>query len=258
MGSNFVTHWGSVGYFGPLTVHPDFWDRGVGQKLPPTRPGVVRGLGLPPHRPLHLLRQPQAPGALPEIRLLAPGVDGHPLQTGPAGGDVGEVSLYSQAEAPATPRAGGGGAGLTDAIYAGLNVEREILALHGQGLGDAVLIWDDPGLVGSAAVHVGAGSEAGSGAGFVKFGAARPGPKAAEYFDRLLTACEAYAAAQGAQRLIAGISLARQPAYEQMRTRGFQPEVVGVCMHKPNEPATLGKTRLSLMIGGSWMGRKTH
>ena len=33
VGSNFVTHWGSVGYFGPLTVHPDFWDRGVGQKL---------------------------------------------------------------------------------------------------------------------------------------------------------------------------------------------------------------------------------
>ena len=33
VGSNFVTHWGSVGYFGPLTVHPDFWDRGVAQKL---------------------------------------------------------------------------------------------------------------------------------------------------------------------------------------------------------------------------------
>ena len=26
VGSNFVTHWGSVGFFGPLTVHPSFWD----------------------------------------------------------------------------------------------------------------------------------------------------------------------------------------------------------------------------------------
>ena len=36
--------------------------------------------------------------------------------------------------------------------------------------------------------------------------------------------------------LIAGVSLARKPAYEQMRARGFQPEIVGMCMHKPNEP----------------------
>ena len=149
---------------------------------------------------------------------------------------VGEVSLYSQAPASARPGLVAAAAGLTDAIYAGLDVQREIFALEDQGLGDTVLIWDDPGLVGFAAVHVGAGSEAGSGAGFIKFGAARPGPKAGEYFDRLLTACEAYAAAQGAQRLIAGVSLARQPAYEQMRARGFKPEVVGVCMHKPNEP----------------------
>ena len=27
VGSNFVTHWGSVGYFGPLTVRPDFIQR---------------------------------------------------------------------------------------------------------------------------------------------------------------------------------------------------------------------------------------
>src|SRR5512135_1135654 len=33
VGSNFVTGWGSVGFFGPLTVHPDFWDRGVAQQL---------------------------------------------------------------------------------------------------------------------------------------------------------------------------------------------------------------------------------
>src|SRR5262245_16366626 len=28
VGSNFATNWGSVGFFGPLTVHPDNWDRG--------------------------------------------------------------------------------------------------------------------------------------------------------------------------------------------------------------------------------------
>src|SRR5690348_2802273 len=27
VGSNFATNWGSVGFFGPLTIRPDFWDR---------------------------------------------------------------------------------------------------------------------------------------------------------------------------------------------------------------------------------------
>ena len=29
VGFNFVTNWGSVGYFGPLVVHPDYWDQGI-------------------------------------------------------------------------------------------------------------------------------------------------------------------------------------------------------------------------------------
>ncbi len=33
VGSNFVTNWGSVGFFGPLTVRPDYWDRGIATRL---------------------------------------------------------------------------------------------------------------------------------------------------------------------------------------------------------------------------------
>src|SRR5258705_9778880 len=33
IGSNFATNWGSVGFFGPLTIRPDLWDRGVGKRL---------------------------------------------------------------------------------------------------------------------------------------------------------------------------------------------------------------------------------
>src|SRR5262245_57837999 len=32
-GSNFVTNWGSVAFFGPLTIRPDLWERGVAKKL---------------------------------------------------------------------------------------------------------------------------------------------------------------------------------------------------------------------------------
>src|SRR5262245_18216176 len=33
IGSNFATNWGSVGFFGPLTIRPDLWDRGIGKRL---------------------------------------------------------------------------------------------------------------------------------------------------------------------------------------------------------------------------------
>jgi GNAT superfamily N-acetyltransferase len=33
VGTNFATSWGSFGFFGPLTIHPDYWDRGVGKRL---------------------------------------------------------------------------------------------------------------------------------------------------------------------------------------------------------------------------------
>ncbi|MDP2044814.1 MAG: GNAT family N-acetyltransferase, partial [Deltaproteobacteria bacterium] len=241
-------------YFGPLTVHPDFWDRGVGQKLVEPAIGLFEawgcrhtGLYTYSGSPKHLALY-QKFGFWPRALTAILSKLVRPVER------VGEVSLYSQAPASARPGLVAAAAGLTDAIYAGLDVQREILALEAQGLGDTVFIWDDPGLVGFAAMHVGPGSEAGSGAGFIKFGAARPGPKAGEYFDRLLTACEAYAASQGAQRLIVGVSLARQPAYEQMRARGFQPEVVGVCMHKPNEP---GYHRPEVFVIDDWLSRES-
>ena len=33
VGSNFGARWGSVGFFGPLTVRPDLWNRNIAQRL---------------------------------------------------------------------------------------------------------------------------------------------------------------------------------------------------------------------------------
>src|ERR1700730_4748182 len=33
VGSNFATRWGSFGFFGPLTVREDLWDRGIASQL---------------------------------------------------------------------------------------------------------------------------------------------------------------------------------------------------------------------------------
>ena len=33
VGSNFATSWGSVGFFGPLTIAPQYWNRAIGQRM---------------------------------------------------------------------------------------------------------------------------------------------------------------------------------------------------------------------------------
>ena len=108
VGSNFVTHWGSVGYFGPLTVHPDFWDRGVGQKLlPPAlalfeawgcrHTGLYTYSGSPKHLALY-----QKFGFWPRALTAILSKPVRPVER------VGEVSLYSHGPGPGAPRAGGG------------------------------------------------------------------------------------------------------------------------------------------------------
>ena len=111
---------------------------------------------------------------------------------------------------------------LTNSIYKGLDVEREIRAVDDQHLGDTVLTWGGGELAGMAVCHVGAGTEAGSGKCYVKFGAVRSGPNAAREFRRLLDACREFAHSRGAGTLTAGVNLARLDAYREMLRRGSE------------------------------------
>jgi hypothetical protein len=138
---------------------------------------------------------------------------------------------------------------LTGAIYDGLDVSGEIRAVASQDLGDTVLLRDDSGLAGFAVCHRGSGTEAGSDACYVKFGAIRPGPDAGRNFERLLDACEALAAAEGMQVLIAGANMGRHEAYRTLLARGFGIEIQGVTMHRPNEP---GYNRPDVYIIDDW------
>ena len=241
VGTNFVTRWGSVGFFGPLTVDPTLWDRGVARALlDETMPffdrwGVTHaGLFTFPQSPKHLSLY-QSYGFQP--RFLTP-VLARPLSTGPATGsgsggrwgtvrDAADISVL----VAACTR-------VTDATYAGLDVTREIEAAATQKLGDTVVVLDDAGGVDAFAVcHTGPGSEAGTGTCFIKFGAALPGPGADRRFARLLTACEAFAAEEGAQAIVAGVNSSRRGAHQALLDRGYKAQLIGVTMHKPDESA---------------------
>jgi hypothetical protein len=138
---------------------------------------------------------------------------------------------------------------LTDTIYSGLDLSREILAVHAQDFGDTVLLWDKTGLAGFAICHCGEGSEAGSNVCYVKFGAVRPGIQAGEQFEKLLALCEAYGATQKMLRLLAGVNTSHDAAYTRMVAQGFRSEIVSVVTHKPNQP---GYNRPDVFVLDDW------
>ena len=235
VGSVFAARWGTFGSFGPLTTRPDVWDGGIGRRLiEPVLEAFGRwelsqaGLFTFPDSPKHLGLY-QSYGFWP--RFLTP-MMAKPV-TGAAGGHT-TFSRVSDGERAGTLEAI---RGLTGAVFPGLDLEREIRACDVQRIGDTVLLHDDDRLAGVAVCHCGAGSEAGSGTCYVKFGAVRPGAGAADRFERLLDACEAFAAAAGLDRLRAGVNTGRLDAYRRMLERGFRAGQIGVSMRlRPEGP----------------------
>jgi hypothetical protein len=138
---------------------------------------------------------------------------------------------------------------LTNALLDGLDVALEIGAVADQGLGDTVLLWDDSTLGGVAICHCGAGSEAGSGTCFVKFGAVHPGTGAESRFSQLMDAVELFADSRGLSRIVAGVNTNRHEAYCAMLARGFRTELQGVAMHRPN---TDGFSRPGVFVIDDW------
>ena len=126
---------------------------------------------------------------------------------------------------------------LTSTVFAGLDLEREIVAVWAHGIGDTVLLHSEGQLHGMAVCHRGAGSEAGSGVCYVKFAAVRSGAEAADRFERLLDVCEAWAAGSRLERLVAGVNTGRLDAYRRMLRCGFRADLIGVSMRlRPDEP----------------------
>jgi len=234
IGSNFATGWGSVGTFGPLTIHPAHWDRGVGKLLlepvlecferwSTRHAGLFTFADSRKHVGLY-----QKFGFWPRFltAIMSRAVSG----TAAASQRTlwSELSGGAQAEMLEECRR------LTDAVHEGLDVSREIRAVEQQGLGDTLLLHDRSRLAGLAVCHHGPGSEGGTGTCYVKFAAVRPSKSSAREFDALLDEVEALAAERGLARIAAGVNTARSAAYRRMLERGFRTDLQGVAMHRPD------------------------
>jgi GNAT superfamily N-acetyltransferase len=233
-GSNFAANWGSVGFFGPLTVAPQYWDQAIAQRLldatmdlfgawgtrhvglftfaqSAKHVGLYQKYGFWPRFLTAIMSRPVDPGSRAASTRLS---------------GLGDEDLAGVLTAVRE---------LTGAVYPGLDLSREIQAVRAQRLGDTVLIHDSAGLQGVAICHAGAGTEAGGGACYVKFGAVRPGPGAERLFGLLIDACHGLAADLGASVLVAGANAGRDRAWGVLTGKGFRRDFQGVAMHRPNE-----------------------
>jgi GNAT superfamily N-acetyltransferase len=234
-GSVLAANWGSVGFFGPLTVAPEHWNRGIAQHLLDATMDLFTAWGTR-HAGLFTFAQSarhvglyQKYGFWPRF-LTAVMTSPVPPSAGPAGSS--RLSDVADAGLPAVMAAV---RELTDAVYPGLDLSREIASVRAQRLGDTVLTDDGAGLAGVAVCHAGAGTEAGSGECYVKFGAVRPGPGADRRFGQLIDACHGLAGEHGASVLAAGANAGRERAWRALAGRGFRAGLQGVTMHRPNE-----------------------
>ena len=236
VGSNFATKWGSVGFFGPITVRPDLQERGIAHALLANTieqfdAWGTRHVGLFtfPHSAKHVgLYQRYGFYARFLTAVMSTPVA---LRQSTAGWlRFSELNVAQQNEALLSCQ------DTADTLYPGLDLTEEIRATHAQRLGDTVLLDGTIGIAAFAVCHYGPRSEAGADACFIKFGAVRAGASAERDYLRLLDACEALAVAVGMPNLLAGANMARHEAYRHLVARGFRTEIQGVTMHRHNDP----------------------
>ena len=248
VGSNFATRWGSLGFFGPLSVRPGLQDRGVAQALLQKTMEQFDAWSTK-HVGLFTFAQSARHVGLYQkfgfwARFLTAIMSAPARAHGTDGAlRFGKLTKEQQSEALSSCRE------LTDALYPGLDLTEEIGTTEAQGLGETLFIEGQDGIGAFAVCQHGRRSEAGANTCYVKFGASRAGASAKRDFVRLIEACESYAAAIGTSRVLAGVNMGRTEAYQVFIARGYRTEIQGVAMHKDNDP---GYSRPGLFVIDDW------
>lgn len=237
VGSAFLSRWGSLAVFGPLTVAPEAWGLGIGARLlgacleVADDWGTAVGLFTLPDstKHLHLYRKHGFwPGPLIALTEKTVAPNGGTVET------LGDLDAPARAAAVEECRA------VTSAVWDGLDLTGEIEAIAAPRAGDVVIVRSGGRVAAFALCHVGDRSEAVTGSCYVKFAAVRPGPGGIPLLDGLLDACETFAAARGAGRLEVGVSLARRAAADLLAARGHRTFRHGVEMRRPpGEPVAV-------------------
>lgn len=231
LGSNAMTAWGSVGWFGPLSVAPALWRRGVADSLVEAaherlqQRGVTQfGLFTFAESPLHFrlyARHGYWPGAL--VLITSREVPPEPQAFPTLFGSLTEAQQASVLEDLRT---------LTHQVHPGWDITTEVTATSAYGQGETVIAHDGAGVCAAAICQVGPGSEATTGTCRVKVAVARPGPGLERDMTYVLAGVDALAAERGASAVVAAMSTANEACARFVLGRGHRVVSQGVAMHR--------------------------
>ena len=260
IGSAFATRWGSVGFFGPITVDVPYWDRGVAQLLLEPVMGCFERWGTRLDGLFTFAQSPKHVGLYSKFgfwpRALT-AILGKPVgAAAPASGGqkrTGAVAyeLFSAASAGQKIGALDAARGVADTCLrrprsrAGHPRRRRAEARRHRARARrqrrarrrSPCARSAPRPRPAAAIC------------YVKFAAVKQTSGVRRRFDRLLDAVESFAAARGAQQVQVGMNMARDRAFRALRERGYRVGFQGVAMHRPNDA---GYSRSAIFAIDDW------
>jgi GNAT superfamily N-acetyltransferase len=252
VGLVYTYTWGTVAIFGPIAVKPQLWGEGIAQLLLDrvmqyfaTKQITHAGLATFPDSTKHIglyRKYGYRPRFL--IAMVTRPID-HVGTSDQSEGWTTFSKLSSSDQQKVLKET----SEITNSIYPGLEVRKEIEAVNQLAIGDTVILPGSNQAQGFAICHYGVGSEADGSACYIRFAAVAPGPAASSNFQKLIASCAAYARSRNASKLFGGVNTAREEAYESLLSQGFKMEGASIAMHKPNEP---GYSRPGVFIMDDW------
>ena len=253
VGAALAVAWGSVGLLGPVAVLTHYQNQTIGQQLiratqeffdenKTTLQGVITYPTSSKHLALYhkFGYHPKALTALMS-RVLDRSAPrpATKLARGPL-----TVLRFSRLEETRKKAALGRMHRITNAVYRGLDVSKEVEIVDGLALGDTLLLERGRDLVGFAILHTPGVSEAPSGTLYVKYMAIDPAQKRVEHLEQFVAAVEDLGL--GVQRVVLPVYLRYWLAYSTLLRCGYQVDFTMLRMQKGKQEDYEDATHLVL------------
>ncbi len=253
VGAALAVMWGSLGIVGPIAVLTNYQNQDIGQQLLGAcqeffdeNKATLAGASTYPYSPKHLMLY-QKFGYRPRGLVVVTGkhLDRRevvqPARAARPGLGVRRYSTLEEAKKkPAMARM----RRITNGIWRGLDLGKEVEIVDGLALGDTLLLEKGREVVGFAICHLPPNSEAPHGSAYVKFLAVDQRHQRPEYLHALLGAVEELAAGAQLGQVVAPAYTYYWTAYQVLLERGYRIDFTMVRLKRgkqedAEDPATL-------------------
>ncbi|MBI3635260.1 MAG: GNAT family N-acetyltransferase [Candidatus Rokubacteria bacterium] len=243
VGAALAVTWGSLGLLGPVAVLTNYQNQSIGQQLITAvgeffeeNKATLHGLVTYPASPKHLALYHKfgfKPKALTAItsRLLERR-DGKAPAIPRIAKTADTIRRYSTLEEAKKKAALQKFHKITNGIFRGLDLAKEVEIVDGLALGDTLVLERGRDVVGFAVCHAPGVSEAPAGSLYVKYLVIDPAQKKVEHLEQFIAGVEEFGHELGVQRVILPVHSKYWTAYQTVLKCGYQIEFTMIRMQR--------------------------